>query len=152
MWLAVLLQFAATGVLGLVALVVAGPVSGLSGLLGGLCAAIPSALFALRLTLHRGRPAESYPVVFFLGEFVKVGLTVGLFGAVIAWDGEKNWLALILGLIVALKMPLFAMGFSGRQADPVVISGGINSGGTAAEEIAPSGHQDIGQSAAGLKS
>jgi len=113
MWLAVLLQLAGAGLLGLVALVVAGPVAGLSGLLGGLSAAIPSALFALRLTLHQGRPAESYPVVFFLGEFVKVGLTIALFGAIIAWDGEKNWLALILGLIVALKMPLFAMGFSG---------------------------------------
>jgi len=143
MWLAVLLQFAATGVLGLIALLVSGPVAGLSGLLGGLSAAVPSALFALRLTLHQGRPAESYPVVFFLGEFIKVGLTVGLFGAIIAWDGEKNWMALILGLIVALKMPLLAMGLSRGDAQPGISPGVINSGGTAAEEVSPSGHQTV---------
>lgn len=116
MWLAVILQFFACAVLGLSAWLIAGPVAGMSGLLGGMCAAIPSALFATRLALNKGRSPESYPVVFFMGEFVKIGLTIGLFGAVIAWDGEKHWLALICGLIVTLKMPLFAMWFDRSES------------------------------------
>jgi ATP synthase protein I len=63
----------------------------------------------MRLSLHRGRSAESYPVVFFLGQFAKIGLTVGLLGAVIKWAGPVEWLPLLLGLIVALKAPLFAL-------------------------------------------
>lgn len=116
MWLAVLFQFLATACFAMVALIVAGATAGLSGLLGGLCAALPNALFAARLSLNKGRSAESYPVVFFLGEFIKVGLVIFLFGMVVVWEGEKNWLALIGGLIVALKVPLFAMWFGGSRA------------------------------------
>ncbi|MGH1361325.1 MAG: ATP synthase subunit I [Burkholderiaceae bacterium] len=121
MRLAVVLQFVATACFALIALAFAGATAGLSGLLGGLCATIPNAVFAARLALNKGRSAESYPVVFFLGEFIKVGLIISLFGAVIAWDGEKHWLALIGGLIVALKVPLFAMWFGGSRA-PIDLS------------------------------
>ena len=121
MWLAVLFQFVATACFALVALLVAGGTAGLSALLGGLCAALPNALFAARLSLQKGRSAESYPVVFFLGEFIKVGLVIFLFGAVVVWEGDKNWLALIGGLIVALKVPLFAMWFGGSR-EPVDLS------------------------------
>ena len=79
--------------------------------LGGMAAVIPNALFALRLAVHRGRSPESYPVVFFLGEFVKIGLTLGLLAWIVHWQTEVRWLPLILGLIVALKAPLFAMLF-----------------------------------------
>ncbi|HOA94699.1 MAG TPA: ATP synthase subunit I [Quisquiliibacterium sp.] len=77
--------------------------------LGGAAAMIPNALFALRLALHRGKSPESYPVVFFLGEFAKIGMTVGLLAWIVHWQQEVRWLALILGLIVALKAPLFAL-------------------------------------------
>jgi F0F1-type ATP synthase assembly protein I len=46
-------------------------------------------------------------VVFLLGEFVKLGLTVALLVVVIKWVEPIRWLALLTGLIVALKMPLF---------------------------------------------
>ena len=77
--------------------------------LGGGVAIVPNALFALRLALHRGKSPESYPVVFFLGEFAKIGLTLGLLAVVIRWQPDARWLPLLIGLIVALKAPLFAL-------------------------------------------
>jgi len=76
--------------------------------LGGSAAIIPNGLFALRLASHRGKSAETYPVVFFLGEFVKIGLTI----AILVWVARSfesvRWLPMLIGLIVALKAPLFA--------------------------------------------
>ena len=77
--------------------------------LGGLAATVPNALFALRLAMHRGRSPESYPVIFFLGEFAKIGLTIGLLAWIVHAVPDLQWLPLVLGLIVALKAPLFAM-------------------------------------------
>ena len=79
--------------------------------LGGVAAIVPNGLFALRLALHRGRAPESYPVVFFLGEFLKVGLTLGLLGLVIRYGEDVRWLALMIGFIAALKATLFALAF-----------------------------------------
>lgn len=70
---------------------------------------IPNGLFALRLALHRRRRPESYPAVFFLGEFVKIGLTVLLLAAVARTVPDVRWLPLLVGFIVALKAPLFAL-------------------------------------------
>ena len=122
MGLAVMLQFGATVVLAVLAWLAAGQVAGISALLGGLCAAVPNGLFAARLAMNHGRSPESYPVVFFVGEFVKVALTAMLFGAVIAWSGEKHWLALLVGFIVVLKMPLFALWFA--RSEPVANNAG----------------------------
>lgn len=77
--------------------------------LGGGTAIVPNALFALRLAMHKGKSPESYPVIFFLGEFAKIGLTLGLLAAVIKWQPGIRWLPLLIGLIVALKAPLFAL-------------------------------------------
>lgn len=76
--------------------------------LGGSAAIIPNSLFALRLASHRGRSPESYPVVFFLGEFVKIGLTIALLVGVARSFESVRWLPLLIGLIAALKAPLFA--------------------------------------------
>jgi ATP synthase protein I len=77
--------------------------------LGGGSAIVPNALFALRLAMHRGKAPASYPAIFFLGEFAKIGLTLGLLAAVIAWQPGIRWLPLLIGWIVALKAPLFAL-------------------------------------------
>ena len=107
---AVGLQVAAVAVLALVAGLTTGMESARFLLLGGAVAIVPNALFALRLSLHRKRPPESYPVVFFLGEFAKLGLTVGLLAWIVKSVPDIRWLPLI-GLIVALKAPLFALAF-----------------------------------------
>ena len=106
MFAAVGLQVAAVTLLGLLAAVVAGWPSAKSLVLGGMAAAVPSALFALRLSMHRGRPPESYPVVFFIGEFVKIGLTIALLAAIVRWQPDVRWLSLIIGLVAAVKAPL----------------------------------------------
>jgi ATP synthase protein I len=74
--------------------------------LGGFTAIVPNGLFALRLAMHRNRAPESYPVVFFLGEFIKIGLTAGLLALVVRNVADLQWLALLVGLIAALKAPL----------------------------------------------
>lgn len=108
---AVGLQIAAVAVLALVAGLTTGMESARFLLLGGAVAIVPNALFALRLALHRKRTPESYPVVFFLGEFAKLGLTVGLLAWVVKSVPDIRWLPLLIGLIVALKAPLFALAF-----------------------------------------
>lgn len=109
MFAAVGLQVASVLLLGLAAAGISDWTSAKFFVLGGAAAVIPNALFALRLAVHRGRAPESYPVVFFLGEFVKIGLTLGLLAWIVHWQTDVRWLPLILGLIVALKAPLFAL-------------------------------------------
>jgi ATP synthase protein I len=108
---AVGLQIAAVAVLALVAGLTTGWESARFLLLGGTVAIVPNALFALRLALHRKRTPESYPVVFFLGEFAKIGLTVGMLAWIVKSVPDIRWLPLLIGLIVALKVPLFALAF-----------------------------------------
>jgi ATP synthase protein I len=115
--MAVLLQIGSVLVLALGAALVSGWSSAWYVVLGGSAAIIPNSLFALRLALHRGRSPESYPVVFFLGQFAKIGLTAGLLAAFHKWLGPLQWLPLLLGLIVALKAPLFALLYVRSQPD-----------------------------------
>lgn len=110
--MAVLLQIGSVLVLAIGAAMFSGwPSAGFLAL-GGAAAIIPNSLFALRLAAHRGRSPESYPVVFFVGEFAKIGLTVALLAGFHKWLGPLQWLPLLIGLIVALKAPLFALLFT----------------------------------------
>lgn len=109
------LQVAAVLILGLVAVGVSDWTSARFFVLGGAAAIIPNALFALRLAMQRGRSPDSYPVVFFLGEVVKIGLTLGLLAWVVRASADVRWLPMILGLIVALKAPLFALLVTGDR-------------------------------------
>lgn len=118
MLVAILLQITLVAVLALGAWMTAGATSALYALLGGATAIIPNGLFAARLALHRGKPSESYPVVFFLGFFLKIGLTMALLAVVIKYLGPVDWLPFLLGLIVALKAPLFALWLF-REPDPI---------------------------------
>jgi ATP synthase protein I len=113
-------MFAAVGLQGLVVLGLAVVALGFSGMqaawhlvLGGCVAIVPNALFALRLALHRGRQPESYPAVFFLGEFAKIGLTVGLLAILVRYVSDLQWLPMLIGLIAAVKAPLL-LGFLRR--------------------------------------
>lgn len=103
------MQVASVLILGLLTGVLADWTSAKFFVLGGAAASVPNALFALRLAVHKKRGPESYPVVFFLGEFAKIGLTLGLLAWIIHGMSPIRWLPLILGLIVALKAPLFAL-------------------------------------------
>lgn len=109
MFAAVVLQGIVVLGLSVGALVVSGSLAAWHLLLGGLVAVIPNALFALRLALHRGRRPESYPTVFFLGEFAKIGLTAGLLALLVRYEPDLQWLPVLIGLIAALKAPLLLM-------------------------------------------
>lgn len=99
----VLLQLAAT----VVAAVIAGLLGGMTGfysaLLGGLCCVVPNGLFAWRLFVSVHKPGGANPVTFFIGELIKIAMTIALLGAVAWLYRDLNWLALIAAFIVALK-------------------------------------------------
>jgi ATP synthase protein I len=82
------------------------PRYGLHLLLGGLTAWVPNALFALRLSISRGRGRESDLAVFFVGEFVKIGLTVGFIVLTAYNVPDLQWMPWLIGLIASIKVPL----------------------------------------------
>lgn len=99
----ILLQFAATVVTAIIAGLLGGLPALISALLGGLCCVVPNGLFALRLFANAQKPGGANPMSFFIGEFIKIILTVALLGAVAWLYRDLNWLALIAAFIVALK-------------------------------------------------
>lgn len=99
----VLLQISATVLAAAVAGLLGGKHALLSALLGGLCCVVPNGLFALRMFASARKPGGANPATFFIGEFVKIALTIALLAAVVVLYRELNWLALIAAFIVALK-------------------------------------------------
>jgi ATP synthase protein I len=99
----ILLQLATTVVAGLIAGLLGGMPALLSATLGGLCCVVPNSLFALRLFANAQKPGGANPMSFFIGEFIKIAMTVALLGAIAWLYHGLNWLALIVGFIVALK-------------------------------------------------
>lgn len=94
---------AATMVVALVAGLMGGTSALISALLGGLCCVVPNALFAWRLFVGTQKPGGANPMTFFIGEFIKIALTIALLGAVAWLYHDLNWLALVAAFIVALK-------------------------------------------------
>lgn len=103
MFRVVLLQLATTVIASVIAGLLGGVHALLSALLGGLCCVVPNGLFALRLFASAQKPGAANPMTFFIGEFVKIALTIALLGAVAWLYRDLNWLALIAAFIVALK-------------------------------------------------
>lgn len=105
----VLLQLATT----IIASIIAGLIGGMhalySAMLGGLCCVVPNGLFALRLFSSARKSGAADPMSFFIGEFVKIALTIALLGAVVWLYRDLNWLALIAAFIVALKSYIFLL-------------------------------------------
>ncbi|WP_334190593.1 ATP synthase subunit I [Noviherbaspirillum sp.] len=99
----VLLQVLMTVIAGLVAGLIGGKHALISALLGGLCCVVPNGLFALRLFIGAQKPDAINPMTFFIGEFIKIALTVALLGMIVWLYRDLNWLALIAAFIVALK-------------------------------------------------
>jgi len=99
----VILQLAATVVVACICGILGGVPGLISALLGGLCCVVPNGLFALRLFASARSPGGANPISFFIGEFVKIALTVGFLGAAAWFYRDLNWLALLAAFIVALK-------------------------------------------------
>ena len=105
----VLLQLATTVVAAGVAGMLGGIAALVSALLGGLCCVVPNGLFAFRLFANARSTAGANPMSFFIGEFIKIAMTLALLGAVAWLYHDLNWLALIAAFIVALKSYLILL-------------------------------------------
>lgn len=99
--------------------------SGLTGLLGGLiwaqsvawggvCVLVPSVLFARALSSSASAQAGSFLMRLLLWEGVKVLLTVAMLFASPRVLPDINWLALVVGFVVTMKVSWFAAFFSMR--------------------------------------
>ena len=103
---AVALQLIVFSLLAVAAAVGWGLQHGAHLMLGGLAAWVPNALFALRLSIRRGSRRESDVVVFFAGEFLKIGLTIGLLVLTVRYVPDLKWMPWLVGLIASIKAPL----------------------------------------------
>jgi ATP synthase protein I len=108
MFKVILLQVAATIITALAAAWFAGTRGLVSAALGGAVCVLPNFLFALRLKLAANRPGASYPVNFFLGEFVKIAATIGLLVFVVKEYTDLHWPSLLVGLGLALQAGFLA--------------------------------------------
>lgn len=96
------------------ALLVGGNTAGLSALLGGMSYFLPSLLFALRLSrLARAAVTSgaSYPIEFFLGEAMKIALTIGLLVLCHLLVPDLMWGWFLGGLATALQAGFLAFLF-----------------------------------------
>jgi ATP synthase protein I len=109
MFRAVLLQAVATLVAAAIAGLLAGKHGAVSAALGGASIVLPNALFALRLFAESRKPGGASAAAFFVGEFMKVAATIALLAAAASLYRDLHWLALIAGLVVALKANLLAL-------------------------------------------
>jgi len=98
----------AQALLGLVvaglAWLIGGVDAGLSALAGAGTYFVPYVIFALRLYLSTFRPGGSGPMLFLVGEMLKIGAAVGLLWVLARLGGDRvQWLAVLAGLIAVLK-------------------------------------------------
>ncbi|OHC72455.1 MAG: hypothetical protein A3H93_05875 [Rhodocyclales bacterium RIFCSPLOWO2_02_FULL_63_24] len=76
--------------------------------LGGAAVVIPNLLFALSLWAA-ARSGRTSVAVFFVGEFIKIAATLALLVIVAGAYRDLHWLALLAGVVVALKANLLAI-------------------------------------------
>ena len=83
-----------------------GDVGSISVMLGGGAYLLPNAIFVIRLRVSAAS-GQANAMTFFVGELLKVLATILLLALAQRWF-EIHWLAMLLGLFVALKANLFA--------------------------------------------
>jgi ATP synthase protein I len=106
MFKAVLLQLAMTLVVAGLAGLWVGTRGAVSAVLGGAAYLLPNLLFVVRLRAT-ATSGQASAATFFVGELVKIAATIGILVAAQAYY-DVHWLALLIGLFVALKANLFA--------------------------------------------
>ncbi|WP_338846450.1 ATP synthase subunit I [Massilia sp. W12] len=104
----ILAQIATSAVAAVIAAVLGGWPAVISLLLGAAICILPNALFALRLFVNVRRGTAN-PFSVLIGELIKIALTVAML-ATVAWLYHGiNWLALIAGMVVAMKSYLILL-------------------------------------------
>lgn len=82
---------------------------GISAAFGGVSCAVPSLLFALRLHAVTGRPGASHVSAFFIGEAIKIVLTIAILASAYFLYPGVHWGAVVIGLIVTLQANFLAL-------------------------------------------
>ena len=90
-----------------------GVAAAMSAILGAAVCFVPGALFALRLA-RAGVRQDGYVFAFFLGEGIKVLLSVALFGLIAAGVPDADWLALLTTFIAVLQVYVFGLLLTSR--------------------------------------
>lgn len=108
MYRAVLLQCGAALIVVIGAGVLVGARGALSAGMGAIACVLPNLLFALRLKSVSNRPGASYPVNFFIGEFVKIAATIVLLAVAIRGYPEMHWPSLLIGFAIVLQSGFIA--------------------------------------------
>lgn len=111
---AVALQWAVILVLGGLTWLGFGVSPAVSLLYGGAAVAVPNALLALWLTLRLWRAGTLGVTAMIGGELLKLALTLALLAMVMKVLAQVAWLALIIGVVVALKAQWLAVWFTRR--------------------------------------
>ena len=108
MFRAILLQTITILISALAAGLIAGTRGAVSAALGGAVCTLPNFLFALRLKFVETRPGASYAAIFFLGQVVKIALTIGLLVSVVKIYPDLHWPSMLIGLGLALQAGFLA--------------------------------------------
>jgi ATP synthase protein I len=96
------------------------PVAGWSAAYGALAVVVPAALFARGLLRQRAAAnAGSALAGFFVWEMVKIALTVAMLVAAPRLVMQLNWLALLAGFVVTLKVHWVAIWLRPARRDSV---------------------------------
>ncbi len=80
------------------------PVAAASAFYGAMAVAVPAALFARGVRRREGVATQAAMLRFFVWESIKIALTVGLLAAAPVLIAGLVWLALLAGVVVAMKM------------------------------------------------
>lgn len=109
------LQILVTLLISLISLSVSGTAAAVSALLGGSACAVPNGLFALRLIAASKRSSDAAVAAFFVGEFLKLALTIALLALVIWRYHDLVWPALMIAVIAVLKSYLIVLALPARM-------------------------------------
>jgi ATP synthase protein I len=85
----------------------AGTQGAVSAALAGVICILPSAGFMLCLAYKARRSTSASPIVFFVGEFIKVAATLGLL-VVVVKVYAVHWPSLLLGMLIVLQASFLA--------------------------------------------
>ena len=108
MFKAIFLQFGAAVITALGAGAIVGTRGLVSVGLAAVACILPNLLFAVRLTMVNNRPGASYAANFFIGEFLKIGVTIGLLAIAIKGYPEMHWPSLLIGFAIVLHAGFIA--------------------------------------------
>ena len=104
-WWVIGAQVAAGLVVALVAWAWVGrPAAAVSAFYGAMAVAVPAALFARGVRRRPGMATQAAMLRFFVWESIKIALTVAMLAAAPWLIGGLVWLALLAGVVVAMKM------------------------------------------------